>query len=1556
MDLEVERLSRQLSLLNDTQVQSLSGSWEWEAGADHFFWTDSMFSLYGLPATPDNMVPIAETDQYIHKHDLPEVRHQRQLLQETGYTDFYFRIITPAGHPRRLHICGRQTASNKNIFQGICQDEAAEREITQPLKDTIDKQAHQLRVFERAEEVGQTGSWQINLETFETVYSDNVYQIYGLAPQTITPHVDSFRKYIHPEDRAVVLKAQEKAYVEMIPLHLEYRIVREDGEVRYINQVSHLVKNSRGEHILSGSIRDTTEQRLLENQLREANEILNLHYELFRQAEQIGRLATWQVNLDTRKAVFSDNVYRIYGLKPQSVTPVLDSFLQYIHPEDREMVTEMDERTFAEHTPYEVEFRIIRTDGRLRILRQKSKLVTGTDGAKLMIGVLHDITEQKEKDEQIRIASEKLVVQNESFRLAEKVAGIGSWTWNLHTNEVHYSDNIYIIYGLKPQSIPPGFDSFGKYMHPEDKARMSAMPEKIRESLEPLSIDYRIFRADGELRYLRSRNQPITSPEGHTIIIGTTQDVTEEVLLHQELMERIGFAQMLEDTIVDRIIVTDTSNNIVSWNRSCEDAFKIRKEDAIGRNFFDVMPQAATPQVTDRFKRALAGETIHVPMLPSSQVQGISHELFMVPFKDEKGKVTGILHVLHDITHQQQLQEQLSGRLQFIEKLLEASVDRIMVLDADLHFQLWNKECEKYYGYTKEQIIGKNILEIFPKFKTDPLYHHCLGALEGETVHVPANERGGLPGYQESYFIPLRNEVKEITGVLWIIHDLTERYLAEERLRTSETHLRAAQEIALIGSFEIDIPEKHITWSEQAYKIFEYPAGETIDPRRIYAAVYFEDRALVNEVMRTLQEDPQELYDLHFRLETGNQVKNIHCRGQVVLNEDGKAEKVIGTVQDVTSKREAQYFVNQVTNTIPDIVYVLYIVEKRIIYLNKRTSDLLGIEPEYVMARGAEIFKELQHPDDHEKRMEHITQLSGITEGELREIDVRMKAADGQWRWFKLRDRLFKRRRDGSVWQTIGTAQDITDRRLAEEKILQQQELLQQTEGMARAGSWELDLHSGSMNWSNEMFRMYGYPPQSFEPDIQFFLRTISPAERDQVRELIKAAKKDQEPHSMVCSLVAMDGELRYAQVRCKGIIPPGDSAVTRIVGSVQDITEHKHLEDELKKKQAAMRFHYQLDRQVEKIRNVATWQWDVQSGRIIWGENMFRMFGLPPHSFEPTIDSFISLIHEEDGKRIADIVDKIKEANAGPLPDYEFKMIVRGEVAYFRASGRVVAPAGGKYVVGSVIDITKDALLHQRLYQLNSFLQDKNRQLEEMNEELTAFAFVASHDLREPLRKIQIFSDWLREKEAERLSSEGVDRFRRIQAAVKRMDVLIDDILSFSRINTAEKKFERVNPDQILENVKNDLGEMIRASNATIHADPLPEIKGHASQVAQLFQNLLSNAIKYQAPGNVPHIVITAADVNGCDIDHPAAANDAKYTKISFADNGIGFEEQYTRKIFQMFQRLHGIHEYPGTGMGLAICKKIAEHHGGFIIAKSQLGNGAIFECYFPQNIDTSA
>jgi signal transduction histidine kinase/CHASE3 domain sensor protein len=361
-----------------------------------------------------------------------------------------------------------------------------------------------------------------------------------------------------------------------------------------------------------------------------------------------------------------------------------------------------------------------------------------------------------------------------------------------------------------------------------------------------------------------------------------------------------------------------------------------------------------------------------------------------------------------------------------------------------------------------------------------------------------------------------------------------------------------------------------------------------------------------------------------------------------------------------------------------------------------------------------------------------------------------------------------------------------------------------------------------------------------------------------------------------------------------------------------------------------------------EEIGGFSSWQWDVDSNTFTYSDNQYRLLGVEPQSFVPSMEAFIKFVHPEDRHIITNGEDHVVNHQR---PNAAFFRIIRndGNIRYFRSMGVFLNNAEGhKILIGINNDVTEE-------YLISKSLEDRNHELEKSNRELASFNHVASHDLQEPLRKIQTFISRIYEKEVEGLSPTGKEYFDKIQAAANRMRILIDDLLLFSRTNKVEKAFEAADLNQLLESAKQELAQAIEEKNATIKSDFLPTIHAIPFQIQQLFINLIGNSLKYNKPDIAPVIKIECEIIRAADYAILNKNTNEAFYKISVSDNGMGFEQKYSEAIFTLFHRLHNNSDYPGTGIGLSICKKIVENHHGRIMAESIPGIGSTFSIFFP-------
>ncbi|KDN56072.1 sensor histidine kinase [Flavobacterium seoulense] len=365
--------------------------------------------------------------------------------------------------------------------------------------------------------------------------------------------------------------------------------------------------------------------------------------------------------------------------------------------------------------------------------------------------------------------------------------------------------------------------------------------------------------------------------------------------------------------------------------------------------------------------------------------------------------------------------------------------------------------------------------------------------------------------------------------------------------------------------------------------------------------------------------------------------------------------------------------------------------------------------------------------------------------------------------------------------------------------------------------------------------------------------------------------------------------------------------------------------------------------KQAEILGKYGSWVYSIENKTFDYSDNKFRLMGCEPQSFLPNSDNLLDNIHPDDREIIINAFKDIEIAETFPLLRYRIIKKDTLEIRHFKTAAKFFTDRlGNKNMIGTTQDITED-------FNKTQLIKLRNKELEQNNKELTEFNHVASHDLQEPLRKIQTFISRIEDKEKENLAETTKAYFEKIQEASNRMRILIDDLLQYSRTNRSEKKFELTDLNTIANNAISELSESIKEKNAQITFKKLHEVNGIPFQLEQLFINIISNSLKYSKPEIPAVIAITSTKTKAYEKPKLKDNSKREYIKITFKDNGLGFEQKYAKKIFLLFNRLYGKNEFPGTGVGLAICKKIVENHKGYIFAKGKPNEGAIFEIYLP-------
>lgn len=365
----------------------------------------------------------------------------------------------------------------------------------------------------------------------------------------------------------------------------------------------------------------------------------------------------------------------------------------------------------------------------------------------------------------------------------------------------------------------------------------------------------------------------------------------------------------------------------------------------------------------------------------------------------------------------------------------------------------------------------------------------------------------------------------------------------------------------------------------------------------------------------------------------------------------------------------------------------------------------------------------------------------------------------------------------------------------------------------------------------------------------------------------------------------------------------------------------------------------------MEEVFKFGSYFVNLEKNEVKWSLGMYKILAVEPGKLTSNPESFYQFIVPEDR---ALCIEKIKYSIENREPyEMEFSLIdALGNFKRLSAKNFLKFNAANKLISynGLIKDITEKFMRQQELEAQIKLLDKSNQNLQE-------FVYVASHDLQEPLRKIAVFSDRLQSKFGTVLGTEGQNYLQRIINSGKGMQVLLEDLIDFSRLSFVEKIYTRTSLTAIVEDALHDLEMKIEESGATVAFSELPTLEVYPSQLKQLVMNLILNSIKFRKKDQPLRIEIKGKSVTYEDFPALSLQENTPYVQLDFSDNGIGFDQAFAERIFMVFQRLHGKVEYSGSGIGLSICKKIVENHNGFIFAQGESQIGATFTVLLPQN-----
>jgi PAS domain S-box-containing protein len=501
-------------------------------------------------------------------------------------------------------------------------------------------------------------------------------------------------------------------------------------------------------------------------------------------------------------------------------------------------------------------------------------------------------------------------------------------------------------------------------------------------------------------------------------------------------------------------------------------------------------------------------------------------------------------------------------------------------------------------------------------------------------------------------------------------------------------------------------------------------------------------------------------------------------------------------------------------------------------------------------------------------------------------------------------------------------------------------ELIQETEQLLNFGTWTFNLKNNKLNWSAGIYAILGYGKNNTpEPSNDFFIAHI--IEDDKARFKIALAQFIQNNIPLEIEYSIVDSNGVEKRVYSKGKLVLKDHHAPKLVGITRCITETTQSNPNLSN-------YREMALEKEEFLGHGSWELNYADKTILWSDGMYRLFGYDPATDKNNLvvdeELYKHHVNEEDYNSGLKLRDNTISKSNSYLWEFEIKTKT-GEIRKLETFGKIIHDRNGDTIkiIGTTRDITQLRTYERELERTIAELKRSNKDLED-------FAYIASHDIQEPLRKITSFSERLKIKHGNDLDDEAKKYLERIMAATKNARLLIDGLMDFSRLTSDGQLFTKFNLNTMLQEIKTELELKIEETETNINSEELPVLEVVPVQIKQLFTNLFLNAIKFKKPDAAPIIEVKSKRISRKENEHYNLNPLHTYYKISIRDNGIGFEDEYTERIFEMFQRLHSKADYPGAGIGLALCKKIVENHGGVIFAFSELGKGSTFSVILPE------
>ncbi|MCC5918153.1 MAG: PAS domain S-box protein [Cryomorphaceae bacterium] len=1264
-------------------------------------------------------------------------------------------------------------------------------------------------------------------------------------------------------------------------------------------------------------------------------------------ASSIARVGYWRLDPDAKSLSWTDEVYDIWGLKKDEFDLNYNHFLQTIHPDDRVAFEAEQRASFAGDKTHDITHRIVLPDGRIRWVHQLGRLVTNEyDNTIAFEGTVQDVTAHKEEEHRLKLLESVITNTHDAVLITDANPLHEPGPKIIYVNDAFTKMTGYFpdeIIGKTPRILQ------GPKSDQEALARLGRALRNF-ESCEITTINY---KKTGEEFWVNFSVSPVSNEHGKvTHFIAIERDVTEqkEKELEKELLGKISLDFSIEYDLLDSAKnlcktlceygefdfvelwlpnLENTKIQLVAHQPATQKAeiFYELSKDVKSFQLAEGLPGRVWQKESamlwkeinkkEEFVRKEAAEKAGINTalgIPLSAMQELAGVLIIGTHREESHlqKYVNVFKQLPHYVGSELNRKKLEKDLQHI---YNAIPDIVCITDLHGKFLKINKSGCDLIGYDKNEIINAT----FEKFvHPDDLdnSHKDLARL---------NKGFKTYGFENRY-------VTKSGKIIWLswtsntnlqeglIYATARNISVEKKLRELN---KQASKLARIGSWEVDLVQNKVFWSDMVHEIHETDPNTFVPYMESSMNFYREDfREMVYEAANKCLESNSP-FDYEAVIQTAKKNERwIRAIGHAEIV-DGKFHRIFGSFQDIHQQKLNEIALKKSVKSLEDYKFsldqsaIIAFTDKEgvITHVNDNFCKISQYERSELIGNTHQLINSNHHPKSF-----FVDLWKTIASGKVWRGEIKNLAKDGSHYWVDTTIVPFLDEKK-QPFQYLAIRFDVTSRKAADEKVIKTLE--EKTKILESIGEafFAVDKNWIVTYWNKEAEKLVGKKRKEI-------LGKNLWSEFPDALELEFGVQY----HLALKTGTNVNFEEYYPAMQ-KWLEVSAYPSNEGLSVFFKDIT---------RKKEAEMHLHIANERfeKVSEATNDAIWDWNIKENTLYWGDGYAKLFGFKGDKFTTSINAWSNHIHPEFKDQVVkSVFDVLKDSKQTHwTAEYSFQKSDRSYVDVVD-NGVVIRDLNGEAIrmVGAVRDISERKNFEKQLLNLNQSLLQHARDLELSNEQLEQFAFIASHDLQEPLRMISSFLDQLKRKYNDQLDAKAHQYIFYATDGAKRMKQIILDLLEYSRAGKFSDALEETNLNEIVADYQLLRRKVIAECSAVFNIEKLPVIQFYKAPLVQTLHCLLDNAMKY-ARENVQPIISVSAEEND------------DFQIIRIQDNGIGIESHFFEKIFVIFQRLHNRDKFEGTGIGLSIAKKHVESWGGTIWLESTPNEGSIFYFSIPK------